>query len=141
MFESIRLCGPITAPARLCNETIPLASQPELCLPKGQVATLSVFYTHRQPEAWGPTARKYHYQRFLAVDSPIGEPEYISWGLQGPHTCPGRWFGQAAIQLMVKVLLETYEFEQDLLLEDDEKYIYTAGNVSRKEVGVVVKKR
>jgi peroxidase len=141
MFESIRLCSQVTGPARLCNETVPFVSQPELSIPKGKVATLSAYYTHRQPETWGTDARKYVSTRFLKADPPIGQPQYITWGLAGPHTCPGRWFGQAAIQLMVKVLLEEYEFEPDEMLDDEDKYIYSARNASRKQVGIDVRKK
>ena len=42
---------------------------------------------------------------------------------------------------MVKVLLQTYEFQQDKVLSDEEKYLYSAGNVLRKQVGTSVKKR
>lgn len=42
----------------------------------------------------------------------------------------------------MKELLEKYEFKQDGVIEgDDEKYIYHAGTVARKEVGGVVSRR
>lgn len=55
--------------------------------------------------------------------------------------CPGRWFGMAVIQIMVKTLLDTYEFKQDRVLLDDEKYVYSGGFASRTQVGVTVRKR
>ena len=141
MFESIRLCGPITGPARICVTDISLPSDPSLRLPKNEVATLSAYYTHRQPSAWGPSASTYNAERFAKADPPIGEPNFVTWGLKGPHTCPGRWFAQAMIQIMVKVLLEQYEFEAEKLLGDEEKYFYIAGNVERTKVGIKVSKR
>ena len=141
MFESIRLCGPITGPARICMENVALRSDSSTVLPKGQAATLSAYYTHRQKYAWGKDADRYDYQRFLKVDPPIGEPNFITWGLKGPHTCPGRWFAQATIQIMVKVLLEEYEFKPDRVLDEDEKYMYSAGNVMRTKVRIAVRKR
>ena len=120
-LESIRLSGPILGPARLCNERIFLPSDPRLSIPKGQVATLSAYYTHRQTAAWGERAAAFDNTRFAEVDPPIGEPNFISWGLKGPHICPGRWFAVSAISIMAKVLLEEYEFEPEKLLADDEK--------------------
>ncbi len=140
-FESIRLSGPITGPARICLETVALRSDPNLSLPKGQAATLSSYYTHRQTSAWGPDADRYNHQRFVKGDPPIGEPNFVTWGLKGPHTCPGRWFALQTIQIMVKVMLETYEFKQDRVLSDEEKYTYNAGNVVRTQVGIAVRRR
>ena len=43
---------------------------------------------------------------------------------------------------MVKALLEEYNFEQESVIKsDDEKYIYHAGVVTRKEVGGRVSRR
>ena len=140
-FESIRLTGPITGPARICLENVPLRSDPDQSLPKGQVATLSAYHTHRQPWAWGNDADRYNHRRFEGTDPPIGEPSFISWGLKGPHLCPGRWFAVQTIQIMVKVLLDQYEFTPDEVLGNDDKYVYSAGNVGRKQVGVTVRKR
>jgi len=56
MFESIRLCGPITGPARIVTEAYPLPSEPSMSIPKGQVLTLSSYHAHRQESAWGPDA-------------------------------------------------------------------------------------
>ncbi|KAF8540450.1 cytochrome P450 [Trichophaea hybrida] len=141
MFESIRLCGPITGPARIIASPTTLSSDPKLHLPKGQAATLSSFYTHRDPEMWGANAACYKYDRFVEGDPPIGMPEYIPWGLKGPHTCPGRWFAMTTIQVMTKELLVAYDFVQDFVVKEEEKYIYSAGNVKRLEVGVEVTRR
>ena len=140
-FESIRLSGPIIGPARICLENVRLRSDPCLSLPKGQVATLSAYYIHRQPSSWGQDAARYNHERFLSGDPPIGEPSFVTWGLKGPHMCPGRWFALQTIQIMVKVLLETYEFKQDRVPSDEEKYSYSAGNVYRKQVGIAVRRR
>jgi len=75
-------------------------------------------------------------------DPDIGSTKWITWGLKGPHTCPGRWFAQEAICVLVKALLEEYEFVQDGTVETDgEKYVYHAGVVTRKEVGGRVVRR
>ena len=42
---------------------------------------------------------------------------------------------------MTKAILEEYSFEQDSVVPDHEKYIYSAGSVVRKEEGVVVRRR
>jgi cytochrome P450 len=141
MFESIRLSGPITGPARILLSSVPLASDPSLTLPKGKVATLSAYYTHRQPSNWGPTAASYDSSRFVQQDPPIGEPSFVTWGLKGPHSCPGRWFAQEAICLMVKGVLESYEFRIERVVAEEEKYVYTAGNVGRTVVGGMVVRR
>ena len=143
MIESIRLCGSITGPARLITAAqINLASDPSLHLSKGDIATLSTYYTHRSLTAWGPDAASYKADRFIDSDPPIGSPRFISRGLKGPHMCPGRCFGMAMIQLMVKSLLTTYRFERVLEQGDggseDDKYIYSAGSVSRKDFAVTV---
>ena len=79
---------------------------------------------------------------FLEQDPDIGSPAWITWGLKGPHLCPGRWFTQEAICILVKALLERYTFEQEtVVIGDDEKYIYHAGVVTRKEVAVKVSHR
>jgi peroxidase len=141
MFESIRLSGPITGPARILLSSVPLASDPSLTLPKGKVATLSAYYTHRQASNWGATAASYDSSRFIQQDPPIGEPSFVTWGLKGPHSCPGRWFAQEAICLMVKSVLEGYEFRMERVVKEEEKYVYTAGNVGRTAVGGTVVRR
>ena len=140
-FESIRLAGTVTGPARICQETVRLRSDPNLSLPKGQAATLSAYYIHRQRGAWGEDADKYNHQRFVKGDPDVGEANFVIWGLKGPHMCPGRWFAVQTIMIMVKVLLENYEFKQKRVLGDEEKYIYKGGIVGRKEVGGVARKR
>ena len=143
MFESIRLCGPATGLARIISTVhdLPLASDPSIRLPSGQLATLSAFYSHRLAVNWGKDAASYHPERFSKHDPDVGAKEFITWGLKGPHTCPGRWFAQEAICILVKALLDEYEFVPEGVLEDEEKYIYNAGVVTRKEVSVVVKRK
>lgn len=144
MFESIRLCGPATGPARIISAThdLPLASDPSVRLPPKQVATLSSFLSHRLPVNWGSTAKEYHVDRFLGNDPDIGSTKFITWGLKGPHTCPGRWFAQQTICVMMKTLLDEYTFEAERTgLTDGDKYEYHAGVVTRKEVPVVVARR
>ncbi|KAH6980144.1 heme peroxidase [Fusarium venenatum] len=141
MFESIRLSGPITGPARIVLEKVPLASQPSIKLPSRSVATLSAYSTHRDTAAWGEDAATYRPARFIQKAPPVGQPEFITWGLEGPHMCPGRWFGQATIMVMTNSVLETYNFKPERRLSDEEKYVYTAGNVGRVPVGMEVELR
>lgn len=143
MFESIRLCGPATGPARIIASSHPvaLASDPSVHLPPKQVATLSSFYSHRLPVNYGADAENYQAERFVEHDPDIGSTRFITWGLKGPHTCPGRWFTQEAICIMVKALLEEYEFSPESIIADEEKYIYHAGVVTRKEVPIVVTRK
>jgi peroxidase len=144
MFESIRLCGPITGPARICLEDVTLPSSSpsdRQTLPKAQVATLSAYYTHRSPSVYGDDAAKWDPARFLESDPEIGSVKFITWGLKGPHTCPGRWFAQECLLVMTRCLLGKYEIVPDLVMSDDEKYIYSAGSVTRKDVGVTVRGR
>lgn len=110
-------------------------------LPSKQIATLSSYYTHRQEFNY-KNATRYQYDRFVKHDPDIGSTSWVTWGLKGPHTCPGRWFTQEAICILVKALLEEYEFKQNEAVgRDEEKYIYHAGVVTRKEVGGIVVKR
>lgn len=148
MFESIRLSGPITGPARLILQDAMLpsstpaaagnkaasSSKPQK-LPAKQVATLSAYYTHRDPDAYDK-ADKWVPGRFQKSNPDIGSPSYISWGLKGPHMCPGRWFAQECILVMTKALLGRYDIVPDKQLNDDEKYVYSAGSVARRDVGV-----
>lgn len=55
--------------------------------------------------------------------------------------CPGRWFAQEALLVMTKVLLGRYEIVPDRVLSDDEKYVYSGGNVTRTDVGVTARRR
>ena len=77
----------------------------------------------------------------MKENPPIGTTKFLAWGLKGPHCCPGRWFGQATIQLMTKAILEEYIFEQDSVIPDNDKYIYSAGSVVRKQEGILVRRR
>jgi len=143
MFESIRLCGTITGPARIvaAKHPLPLASNPAMHLPPSQIATLSSWYTHRQEFNYA-NATEYQHDRFVEQDPNIGSTSWITWGLKGPHICPGRWFTQEAICILVKALLEEYDFKQERVIEsDDEKYVYHAGVVTRNEVGGTVSRR
>ncbi|SJL02260.1 uncharacterized protein ARMOST_05586 [Armillaria ostoyae] len=140
-FESLRLSGPVTGPARAVMEDVPLPSEPSRRLPKGQAIALTAYYHHRQPSAWGVDAEEYRWDRFIKEDPPIGSDKFVSWGLNTPHMCPGRWFALQSIQIMVKALLEKYEFIQDRELPDSEKYRYSSGSVLRNPVGVKVLRR
>jgi peroxidase len=141
MFESIRLSGPISGPARLIMQDTPLVSDPTLRLPKGQAASISAYYSQRDESLWGETAKVYRPERFLNADPPIGMPGYIIWGLKGPHTCPGRWFGQAIIQVMTKTLITAYTFAPDKNLLDGDKYVYAGGLLKRVPVAAAVRSR
>lgn len=110
-------------------------------LPPKQAATLSPYYTHRQTINYGTDAAEYRADRFIKQDPDIGATSFIAWGLRGPHLCPGRWFAQEALCVLAKQLLERYEFKPVRLMSEDEKYIYHAGVVTRKEVEVVVSRR
>ena len=55
--------------------------------------------------------------------------------------CPGRWFAQQCLLVMTKALLGDHDIVPDLVLTDDEKYIYSAGRVMRSDVGVVIHRR
>ncbi|KAI1159323.1 cytochrome P450 [Nemania serpens] len=138
MFESIRLSGPVTGPSRIVLEEVPLASDSSLSLPKGSVAALSAYTTHRDKEIWGENAAIYEPDRFVSEGPPEGEPKFVSWGLKGPHMCPGRWFGQTMVLIMTKTVLQTYKFEPAERLDDDDKYVYSSGNATRVPVGMTV---
>ena len=146
MFESIRLSGPITGPARICLEDLPLPSSSSSLtdrqiLPKSQVATLSSYYIHRSPSVYGADAAKWDPVRFLNSDPEIGSVKFVTWGLKGPHMCPGRWFAQECLLVMTKCLLGKYEIVPDRVMGDEEKYVYSAGSVTRKDVGVTIRAR
>ena len=141
VFESIRMAGCTTGPSRLIAERTALRSDTSLSLPKGQAVALSAYYTHRQEYSWGPDAERYVCKRFISEDPPVGDPRFITWGLSGPHMCPGRWFAVEVIQLLAKLLFDKYEFSQERVLADDEKYNYPGGFVTRKEVGITVSLR
>lgn len=68
MFESIRLCGTITGPARIvaAKHPLPLTSNPAMHLPPSQIATLSSWYTHRQEFNY-PNATEYQHDRFVPL--------------------------------------------------------------------------
>ncbi|EPE06557.1 animal heme peroxidase superfamily [Ophiostoma piceae UAMH 11346] len=158
-LESIRLCGTITGPARMITSPNPppflgsifpfldtrhirLRSDPSVKLPADTVATLSTYYTHRSPSSFGPGAAQYRADRFVLESPGVGTVRNISFGLQGPRICPGQWFVQEAICIMVKEILEAYTFSPIITrLTDDDKYAYSAGVVTRKEVPVVVSRR
>lgn len=143
MFESIRLAGGCTGPGRYVNQDFTLPSQPLLRIPKGSMITLSPYAIHRDTGRWGADASTYRPSRFVARDGalsppPIGKSSYVTWGLEGPHICPGMWFAQAGILIMTRSLLQAYEFRPQLKLAEDKRYIYTPVNVQRAPVAVEV---
>lgn len=141
-FESVRLAGPVTGPARMMMQDTPLPSNPAITLPKDKIATLTAHFTHRDPAHWGPDAASYRPDRFLPHDPPVGDSKFITWGLKGPHLCPGRWIALSAMQIMTKALLERYVFRQHAVLADAEKFYYPdAGSVMRHAVPVTVSLR
>lgn len=111
-----------------------------MSIPKGQVLTLSSYHAHRQESAWGPDAATYNPQRFLTEDPPIGTSRYITWGLNTPHLCPGQWFAWEVIQILTLDLFREYSFKVDHVVEDDDNYKYSAGNVIWKDIKVKVQK-
>ncbi|CAK7237327.1 hypothetical protein SCUCBS95973_009922 [Sporothrix curviconia] len=144
VLESIRLCGTATGPARIIAATkpLPLRSDPTVRLPPGKVATLSTYYTHRQTSSFGPDAAQYRADRFVDSSPGIGSVRNISFGLQGPRICPGQWYVQEAICIMVQQLLAQYTFAPTRTgMGDADKYIYHAGVVTRNEVPVNVVRR
>jgi len=140
VFESIRLCGPVTGPARIVKENYSLPSELKLSVPKSQVITLSSYYRHRQQSVWGNDAASYNPQRFATEDPPIGTDRYITWGLKTPHICPGRWFGLEVIQILILRLFSTYTIVPDSTVPDANKYQYNGGSVRWKDIGVTVRK-
>ncbi|CAK7243975.1 MAG: hypothetical protein STHCBS139747_005509 [Sporothrix thermara] len=144
VLESIRLCGTATGPARIiaAAKPLPLRSDPAVHLPPGKVATLSAYYTNRQTSSFGPDAAQYRADRFVDSSPAIGSVRNISFGLQGPRICPGQWYVQEAICIMVQQLLAQYTFTPARTgLGDEDKYIYHAGVVTRNEVPVTVTRR
>ena len=141
MFESIRLCGPITGPARIiCSEKpLALASDPSVHLPPGQVATLSSYYSHRASFNY-EDAETYKPKTFVSHDPDIGSTRFITWGLQGPHTCPGRWYAQELACVLVRAVLQQYDFPPEGSIPEDQRYIYHAGVVTRRETPVLITK-
>ncbi|KAK8102082.1 heme peroxidase [Apiospora sp. TS-2023a] len=171
VLESIRLSGPIDGPARLVvgkkkhrfhhdNGGVRLTSDPSSRLPRGAVAALSPYATHRDTKQWGPDAAAYKPERWYKSDRTrngtngttsngnghttndsgpheIGDPAFVAWGLKGPHLCPGRWFAQMALCVMTKAALEAYRFElPEGPLEEADKYVYTATGARRRPVPV-----
>jgi len=56
--------------------------------------------------------------------------------------CPGRWLAQEVICVLVRGILEEYEFVPEVMGRlDEEVYGYKAGEVIRREVGGVVYRR
>ena len=80
MFESIRLCGPATGPARIISSPHPvaLASDPSVRLPPKQVATLSSYYSHRHAVNYGADAAVFRAARFVGHDPDIGSVRFIT---------------------------------------------------------------
>lgn len=70
MFESIRLAGTVTGPARtiVSRNPLPLVSNPNIHLPPGQIATLSSWYTHRQEFNY-TDATTFKYDRYVSLPS------------------------------------------------------------------------
>ncbi|CCL99225.1 uncharacterized protein FIBRA_01240 [Fibroporia radiculosa] len=139
VFESIRLSGPATGPARTALQPFQLPSEPGRYIPRGQAGSLSAYYRHRETSAWGEDAPFYKADRFIEQDPPIGSDRFVSFGPNTPHLCPGRWFALQSIQVMTKAILEEYDFAQDRVLSDDEKYRYSSGSVYRNPVGITVR--
>jgi peroxidase len=137
-LESIRLSGPATGPARQLKKSWRYPSSASLSIPAGKAVALSAWYRHREAVDFGGDAAEYKPDRFMTSDPTIGGNQFISWGLNTKHMCPGRWFALQSIQLMVKALLEQYEFVPDKVLTDAEKYKYSGGSVVRTPVGVTV---
>jgi peroxidase len=138
MFESIRLCGPVTGPARVVTEDYTLPSEPGMIIPKRQVITLSSYYAHRQESTWGKSAKNYDSKRFIKEDPPIGSSRYVSWGLKTPHICPGRWFAWEMIQILTLELFRRYSIVGNQVVKDEDKYKYSGGNVVWKDIPVTV---
>ncbi|CAK7199907.1 hypothetical protein SEUCBS139899_002594 [Sporothrix eucalyptigena] len=144
VLESIRLCGTATGPARIIASThpLPLRSDPKVHLPPGKVATLSSYYTNRQTSSFGPDAAQYRADRFVDNSPAVGSVRNISFGLQGPRICPGQWYVQEAICIMVQQLLTQYSFAPTVTgMGDADKYIYHAGVVTRNEVPINVTRK
>ncbi|KAK8073414.1 Alpha-dioxygenase 1 [Apiospora phragmitis] len=175
VLESVHLSGPVTGPARLVvgreddnhnfhhhKKGVHLASYPSMRSPKGAVAALSPYATHRDTSQWGSDAAAYKPERWLThangsnengssssnnsssgggkwAQHEIGDPAFIAWGLADPHLFPGRWFAQTAICVIVKAALEAYRFElPEGPVDEADKYVYTATGAWRRPVPVDV---
>jgi len=125
--ESLRILPPVPLQIRVALSDTTIAGHP---VPKGTRVMLNSFLTNRMPELF-PQGNAFRPQRWSTIAPTMFEFPVFSGG---PHSCPGFWFGSAAVKVALAAILSRYKVE----LRADARIDYRVQPTFRPRLGVPV---
>lgn len=99
--ESTRLLPPVPLQIRVAQADTAIAGHP---MPQGTRVILNTFLVNRMPDLY-PEGDMFRPERWLSIAPSAFEFPVFS---AGPHSCPGYWFGMAAVKVALAAILTRY---------------------------------
>ncbi|OSX60761.1 hypothetical protein POSPLADRAFT_1075248 [Postia placenta MAD-698-R-SB12] len=128
VHETLRLHPPLGETTRIATEDaiIPLSTPlktptgtvvDNVSIAKGDIVTVPIHLMNSWPEIWGPDAREFNPERWLAEDGVPKKAQelqghrHLLTFVDGPRICLGRGFALAEFKAVLSVLIRNYTFE------------------------------
>ncbi|KAF9802484.1 hypothetical protein IEO21_09893 [Rhodonia placenta] len=128
VHETLRLHPPLGETTRIATEDaiIPLSTPlktptgtvvDSVSIAKGDIVTVPIHLMNSWPEIWGPDAREFNPERWLAEDGVPKKAQelqghrHLLTFVDGPRICLGRGFALAEFKAVLSVLIRNYTFE------------------------------
>jgi cytochrome P450 len=111
--ESMRILPPVPFQLRVAQCDTKIFGYP---LPRGTRVILNAFLTNRMPHPY-PNGDVFRPERWFTIAPTAFEFPVFSGG---PHSCPGYWFGSAAVKIALAAILTRYR----LVLAPDTRIDY-----------------
>jgi cytochrome P450 len=102
--ESMRILPPVPLQMRVAQYDTKIFGYP---VPGGTRVILNTFLTNRMPDLY-PEADVFRPERWFTIAPNAFEFPVFS---AGPHSCPGYWFGQAAVKIALAAILTRFRLD------------------------------
>ncbi|XP_017030650.2 probable cytochrome P450 313a3 [Drosophila kikkawai] len=114
--ETLRLIPAIPLDPREISKDFRLSSG--AIIPKGVMAVVDVFNTHRNPEVWGPDATKFNPDNFLPDNVSARHPYAFIPFSKGKRNCIGWRYGLMSSKLALAKILRNFKVSTTFSYED-----------------------
>ena len=119
--ESMRLFPPVPLTVRASFESTEIGGLP---VPQGELVIIAIRNLHRHPDYW-PDPLQFQPERFLPENkSSLNRNAYMPF-LSGPHMCIGNYFALTEGQLLLAMMVQTFDIRETPLQSDEGKVAIT----------------